>query len=68
MFKKAFSLLVLFCLFAVPSAFATGGGGGVDLSQVSLDTASPLALTATVLGGLGVIWGIRKVIKLINRS
>ncbi len=66
MFKKIFGLFCLFAFFAVP-AFAIGGGG-VDLSGVSLDTASPLALAATVLGGLGVLWGIRKVIKLINRS
>lgn len=40
----------------------------VDLTTVTLDTTSPETLAATVLTGLGVIWGIRKLIKLINRS
>jgi hypothetical protein len=40
----------------------------MDLSTVSLDTATLLTLASTIAGGLGVIWGIRKVIKLLNRS
>lgn len=40
----------------------------VDLTGVTLDTATPQTLAATVLGGLGIIWGIRKLVKLINRS
>jgi len=40
----------------------------VDLSGVELDTGTVTTLAATVLTGLGVIWGVRKVIKLINRS
>jgi len=55
------------------SAFAATTGAaattsGVDLSQVHLNTSTVLTLAGTILGGLGVIWGIRKVIKLINRS
>jgi len=53
---------LLACLFASP-AFAA-----VDLTGVTLDTATPEALTAIVLVGLGVIWGIRKLIKITNRS
>lgn len=48
---------------SVGSAFAA-----VDLTNVDLDTTSPETLAATVLAGLGIMWGIRKLIKLINRS
>jgi hypothetical protein len=40
----------------------------VDLTGVTLDTTTPETLAATILGGLAVLWGIRKVIKIINRS
>lgn len=40
----------------------------VVLTGVTLDTATPETLAATVLTGLGVIWGIRKLVKLVNRS
>jgi hypothetical protein len=64
-----FKKIAPFALLAVAtSAFADGTATGVDVSQVHLDTATVLALAGTILGGLGVIWGIRKVIKLINRS
>jgi len=58
-------LLSLFvCMFAlVGSAFAA-----VDLTGVTLDTTTPETLAATIVAGLGVIWGIRKVIKVLNRS
>jgi len=49
-------------------ALATNAMAAVDLTAVTLDTTSPETLAATVLTGLGVIWGIRKLIKLINRS
>ena len=63
MFKKVFSVVCIGSLAAVSNASAA-----VDLLGVTLDTASPETLAATVLTGLGVIWGIRKLIKLINRS
>jgi hypothetical protein len=47
---------------------AGSASAAVDLTAVTLDTTSPETLAATVLTGLGVIWGIRKLIKLINRS
>ena len=53
---------------AVTLLTATQGFCAVDLTGVTLDTTTPDTLAATVLGGLAVIWGIRKVIKLINRS
>jgi hypothetical protein len=40
----------------------------VDLTGVTLDHTTPEALAATVLTSLGVLWGIRKLIKLVNRS
>ena len=65
MFKKVkLSLLAMFCfLLAAGQSFAA-----VDLAGFSVDTATPEALAATVLVALGVIWGIRKLIKLVNRS
>jgi len=47
---------------------ASNAMAAVDLTSVGIDTTTPETLAATVLGGLGVIWGIRKLIKLINRS
>jgi len=62
MFKVLLALLVL-SIVAAGNAMAA-----VDLLGVTLDTATPEALAATVLTGLGVIWGIRKLVKLVNRS
>jgi len=61
--KKKFLGLGLLALTAT-SAFADG----LDVSQVQVDTTAVVALAGTILTGLGVIWGIRKVIKLMNRS
>lgn len=47
---------------------AKSAHAAVDLTGVTVDTATPEALAATVLAGLGVLWGIRKLVKLINRS
>lgn len=57
-------------LVGVGASIAAAGTSfaAVDLTAVTLDTTSPETLAATVLTGLGVIWGIRKLIKLINRS
>jgi hypothetical protein len=54
--------------FGALSLYAGNAFAAVDLSGVDVDTTSPELLAATVLGGLGVLWGIRKLIKLINRS
>lgn len=56
--------------YGIVASVATAGNAlaAVDLTSVTLDTTSPETLAATVLTGLGVIWGIRKLIKLINRS
>lgn len=63
MFKKALAVAG-----TITAAAATNASAAVDLAGVTLDTTSPELLAATVLGGLGVIWGIRKLVKLINRS
>jgi len=53
----------LFAMLATTPLYAA-----VDLTGVELDTTTPTTLATTVLIGLGVIWGIRKLVKLINRS
>ena len=53
---------------AVAASAYAQGTGTVDLSDVTLDTASVLALAAIVLTAIGAIWGIKKLIKLANRS
>jgi len=65
--KKLFICLSMLAI-TVSNAFATGGGGGVDLTGVTFNTDDPMALAAKVLVGLAVLWGIRKLIKLSNRS
>jgi len=60
--KKLFATLAVFFLM-VTNAFCA-----VDLTGVSLDTTTPETLAATIVTALGVIWGIRKIIKLVNRS
>lgn len=47
---------------------STQAMAAVDLTSVTMDTTTVETLAATVLVGLGVIWGIRKLIKLSNRS
>lgn len=64
--KKTKALVV--AVVAGSVVVATNAMAAVDLTGVTLDTTSPETLAATVLTGLGVIWGIRKLIKLINRS
>jgi len=60
--QKYFLLAIAaFMLFLTVNAEAA-----VVLTGVELDTATPEALAAMVLSGLGVIWGIRKLVKLVN--
>jgi len=40
----------------------------MEISKVTLDTTTVSTLAGTIVTALGVLWGIRKVIKLINRS
>jgi len=55
-------------LSGLMSLIASPAFAAVDLTNVDLDTTTPTTLATTVLIGLGVIWGIRKLVKLINRS
>jgi len=48
--------------------FASNCFAAVDLTGITLDTTTPETLAATILAGLAVMWGIRKVIKTVNRS
>ena len=59
-----------FAAAAAAAVTLTAGNAmaAVDLTGVTLDTTSPETLAATILGGLGVMWGIRKLIKLVNKS
>ena len=40
----------------------------VDLTGFDVDVTQVEAVTAIVIVGLGVMWGIRKLIKTVNRS
>lgn len=65
---RGLSLLVAcFAILVVVSgsAFATGT---VDLTGITLDTGSVLQLAGIVLVAIGAIWGIKKLVKLANRS
>lgn len=54
--------------FGAVLASASSSFAAVDLTGITLDTTTPETLAATIIGGLAVMWGIRKVIKTINRS
>lgn len=58
---------LLFALFAL---MATAGQSfaAVDLTGFAVDVTQVEAVTAIVIVGLGVMWGIRKLIKTVNRS
>jgi hypothetical protein len=58
-------MAMFFVVGSVGRAYATGT---VDLTGVSLDTTSVLSLAAIILAAIGAIWGIKKLIKLANRS
>ena len=47
------------------SCYATGT---VSLTNVTFDTTSILELAGLILVAIGAIWGIKKLIKLANRS
>jgi riboflavin synthase alpha subunit len=41
---------------------------GIDLTGVAVDTADTFSVAAIVVTGIAAIWGIKKVVKLLNRS
>lgn len=71
-FRRGISKTAVFAfvvtLVTGATAFAQTGTGTVDLSGVSVDTASVLELAAIILVAIGAIWGVKKLIKLANRS
>jgi len=60
---KAIVLSIMMVLAVVTSSFAA-----VDLTGFTVDYASAEVLAGIVLTGLAAMWGIRKLIKLTNRS
>jgi len=59
---------VFYAVGAGLTCFAGNAFAAVDLTGIVVDTATPEDLAGIILGGLAVIWGIRKVIKIMNRS
>lgn len=64
--KRNFKKLILAGGFVAASA--SSALAVVDLTGVTVDTASVYTLAGTVLTGLGGLWGVRKLVKFINRS
>ena len=60
---KKLSLFTTGMLAVASTSFAA-----VDLTNFSVDVTQVEAVVAIVIVGLGVMWGIRKLIKTVNRS
>jgi hypothetical protein len=66
MFKK---IAALGSIAAGATAVASSHAiAALDVSTITADTSQVEVLTLTVLGGLAVIWAVRKLVKLMNRS
>ena len=62
-------VVVVGCLvFVGTSTVALAEEGGIDLSELEPDYSSLGPIALAIGGGLMAMWGIRKVIKLVNRS
>jgi len=59
-------IMALILGFVAQDSFATGSI--IDLSSVEVDTDMVGVLGATVITALAGLWGVRKVVKFINRS
>ena len=69
MFKKLLTLCLGLIVGLIGSnAFASGSGGLIDVSSVAVDTSMVATLGLTVVTALAALWGLRKVVKFINRS
>ena len=62
---RSLFLALLALLVTASSAMAEAGS---YVAGVEVDSDSALALAGIVVAGLATMWGVRKVIKLINRS
>jgi len=66
MMKKFFGAI---CAALVPTiAFATNATAALDVTGLAPDMSSVETLALAIATGLLSLWGIRKVIKLVNRS
>lgn len=59
-FQKAFVCFFMAAMFGLYLTNVAWATSTVDLTGVSLDTASVLSLAAIVLAAIGAIWGIKK--------
>ena len=66
MMKKILGLYILAMVFCM--TFVSNVMAAVDLTGFTVDTASVDTLAGIVLVGLAGLWGIRKLVKVINRS
>jgi len=68
MFKKLFALLALMAL-SIPSYAALSATEITEIkSTISGGLTDVAAISVSIFGVLAGIWGIRKVVKLLNRS
>jgi len=67
MFRSCFIYCATVMYFVFMSPFIVQAES-VDLTTVSIDIVSLETMAGTVLVALAVMWGIRKLIKTINRS
>lgn len=58
----------LTALFGLMLALPASAFAAVDLTGFSVDVTQVESVVAIVIVGLGVMWGIRKLIKTVNRS
>jgi hypothetical protein len=64
---KKLRLLVAGCAIALVGVTAQAHAA-LDLTGVTVNTADTYAVAAIVVAGIASIWGIKKVVKLLNRS
>ena len=62
-------VIIAACMvFVGTSSVALAEDGGIDLSELEPDYSSLGPIALAIGGGLMAMWGIRKVVKLVNRS
>jgi hypothetical protein len=69
--KKFFNgskALAITALSAAAATLATSPAhAALDLTGVTIDTTDYMTVAAIVIGGLATIWGVKKVLSLLNR-
>lgn len=60
MLKKAF--------YAIAAVVCAAPAYALDLTGIDVDVTSVEAMALIVIGGLATLWGLRKLVKLVNRS